>query len=72
MFKKNKTQKGALKIICPKCGRTVGADALKKAGEKSRKKLEAAMKDLGTINIKMDWEIVCDSCGKKITVNPYE
>jgi DNA-directed RNA polymerase subunit RPC12/RpoP len=60
-----------LKIKCPKCGKMAGADTVKKAGEKSRKKLEAAMKELGTISVKNDWEILCGGCGKKIVYNPY-
>jgi DNA-directed RNA polymerase subunit RPC12/RpoP len=72
MFKKNKAAKEDLKIKCPKCGKTVSGDAVKKAGEKSRKKLEEAMKKYGTINIKKDWEILCGSCGEKIVYNPYE
>ena len=72
MFKKKKENKEAIKIKCPKCGKIVSADAVKKAEEKSRKKLEDAMKEFGTISIKKDWEIKCGSCGKKILYNPYD
>ncbi len=72
MFRKNKGKAAAVKIICPKCGKAVSAESVKLASEKSRKKLENAMKELGTINIKKDWEIKCGSCGKKFLYNPYD
>lgn len=72
MFGKEKKEKKQLKIKCPKCGASVSAEALKKAEEKSRKKIEEAMKKYGTINITGDWEIKCGGCGKKIVYSPGE
>ena len=72
MFGKKKQGNKPLKIKCPKCGDIVSTEAMKKAEEKSRKKLEDAMRKYGTINITGDWEIKCGGCGKKIVYSPND
>ncbi len=75
-FRKKKLSKKTVKQIsdikCNKCNKTINNEAVLKAEEKVKKKIEAHIKKYNTINIKVEWEISCNHCGNKFNYLPKE
>ena len=71
-FKKQKSSSQPPEIRCLKCSKIISSEAVLKAEEKSKKKIEESMKKYGTISVKAKWEILCNHCGHRVYYNLHD